>query len=286
MKRSKYLINKTFLMLVSVISFAFISSCGQQGSSDAETEDNSVEEPAKEGPILNGLTEAEAADGWILMFDGETSGGWRGYGKDHFPTGWEITEGTIKMLGSGRGEAGASDGGDIIYDKEFDNFHWKLEWKISEGGNSGIFYLGQENPELGPIWTTAPEMQVLDNEKHPDAMLGKDGNRQADAMLGKDGNRQAGSLYDLIPAVPQNAKPVGEWNQVEIIVYKGSVIHKQNGEVVLEYHLWTDEWNDLVSGSKFPGLNPDWANVASKGYLGLQDHGDDVWFRNLKVKSL
>jgi hypothetical protein len=99
-------------------------------------------------------------------------------------------------------------------------------------------------------------------------------------------NRQAGSLYDLIPAKPQNAKPVGEWNQIEITVYKGTVIHKQNGVIVLEYHLWTPEWNKLVAGSKFPGLNPDWADVASKGYFGLQDHGDDVWFRNIKIKKL
>ena len=97
----------------------------------------------------------------------------------------------------------------------------KLEWKISEGGNSGIFYLGKEDPRFDKIYYTAPEMQVLDNERHPDA------------MLGKDGNRQAGSLYDLIPAKPQNAKPAGEWNTAEILCYKGTVVHKQNGETVL-----------------------------------------------------
>lgn len=274
MKISNDLINKYFLTLVSIVAFIFLSSCGQQGKTNEETEETTAEAPAAEEAVINGLTEAEVADGWILMFDGKTSDGWRGYGKDHFPAGWEITEGTIKMIGSGKGEAGAEDGGDVIFNQEFENFNWKLEWKISEGGNSGIFYLGQENTELGPIWKTAPEMQVLDNDKHPDA------------ILGKDGNRKAGSLYDIFPADPQNAKPVGEWNQVEIIVYKGTVVHKQNGVVVVEYHLWTDEWNEAVAGSKFPGLNPDWADVSSKGYLGLQDHGDDVWFRNLKVKAL
>jgi len=162
--------------------------------------------------------------------------------------------------------------GDIIFDKEFQNFTVSLEWKISEGGNSGIFYLGQE--ELDYVWMTAPEMQVLDNVNHPDA------------KLGTDNNRQAGSLYDLIPAKPQNAKPVGEWNKVEITVYKGTVVHTQNGVNVVEYHLWTPEWNELVAGSKFPALNKDWAEVASKGYFGLQDHGDDVWFRNIKLKEL
>jgi alpha-3'-ketoglucosidase len=278
MKSAKHFVFKSCLMFISVTAFTFLSSCGSQtGSGEEEETTEDATQTAASSPedyVMNGLTEAEAADGWILMFDGKTATGWRGYGKDHFPAGWEITDGTIKMNGSGRGEAGAKDGGDIIYDREFENFDWKLEWKISEGGNSGIFYLGQEKPELGPIWKTAPEMQVLDNERHPDA------------QLGKNGNRQAGALYDLIPAVPQNAKPAGEWNQVEIIVYNGTVIHKQNGEVVVEYHLWTDEWNDLVAGSKFPALNPDWANVASKGYLGLQDHGDDVWYRNLKIKPL
>ncbi len=221
---------------------------------------------------LNTLSQAEIDDGWISLFDGKTSKGWRGYKLDHFPSGWQIVDGTIHMIGSGRGEAGSKEGGDIIYDKEFQNFTFSLEWKISEGGNSGIFYLGEE--KLDYIWKTAPEMQVLDNQKHPDA------------KLGTDGNRQAGSLYDLIPAKPQNAKPVGEWNLIEITVYKGTVVHKQNGVIVLEYHLWTPEWNKLVAGSKFPGLNPDWADVASKGYIGLQDHGDDVWFRNIKIKKL
>ena len=183
-----------------------------------------------------------------------------------------IADGTVHCQGSGRGEAGGAEGGDIVYEKPFSNFHLKLEWKISEGGNSGIFYLGQDTHDF--IWKTAPEMQVLDNERHPDA------------EAGIAGNRQAGALYDLIPADPQNTKPSGEWNSVEIKVYKGSVWHYMNGEVVLEYHLWTPDWNDLVAGSKFPELNPDWANVAAEGLIGLQDHGDDVWYRNIRIKEL
>lgn len=225
-------------------------------------------------PTNNTLTKEEKADGWQLLFDGKTTEGWRNYGKETFPGGWIIEEEALKCQGSGRGEAGAEEGGDILFNKKFSNFHLKLEWKISEGGNSGIFYLGRETPEFDFIWKTAPEMQVLDNAKHPDA------------QLGVDGNRQAGSLYDLIPAKPQNAKPVGEWNTAEIICFKGTVVHKQNGETVLEYHLWTPEWNELVAGSKFPALNENWANVASEGYIGLQDHGDDVWFRNIKIKEL
>jgi hypothetical protein len=223
----------------------------------------------------NSLTDQEKAEGFKMLFDGKTFTGWRGYLKDSFPAGgWTIDNGALKCNASGRGEAGGAKGGDIIYDQKFSSFDLKLEWKISKSGNSGIFYLGQEDPKFDAIWKTAPEMQVLDNARHPDA------------QAGKNGNRQAGSLYDLIPAVPQNTKPAGEWNTVEIKVYKGSVWHYQNGEQVLEYHLWTPEWNKLVAASKFPGLNPNWAEVASEGYFGLQDHGDDVWYRNIKIKPL
>ena len=210
---------------------------------------------------------------WTYLFDGTSNHGWRNYNAATFPEqGWEIVDGTLHCIGSGRGEAGGG-GGDIIYDQKYSNFHLKLEWKISEGGNSGIFYLAQEVPGW-EIYRTAPEMQILDNERH------------ADAEAGKDGNRKAGSLYDLIPAVPQNAKPAGQWNTAEVKVFKGSVWHMQNGETVLEYHLWTPEWNALVAGSKFPALNPDWANVAAEGFIGLQDHGDDVWFRNIQIREL
>ena len=262
------------MIMALIFSAVLIFSCGGPSQTGDTADETTEVSEAAEVVTDNTLTEAEIGDGWMLMFDGKTSNGWRGYSKESFPGAWEVVDGTMHMIGSGRGEAGAAEGGDILYDKEFQNFHFKLEWKISEGGNSGIFYLGQETPDLDFIWKTAPEMQVLDNEKHPDA------------MRGKDGNRQAGSLYDLIPAKPQNANPVGEWNQVEIIVFKGTVVHKQNGETVVEYNLWTPEWDELVAGSKFPGLNENWANVATKGYLGLQDHGDDVWFKNLKVKQL
>lgn len=260
-------------LLSYLIAGAFIlgvSCSGGQKKSAEQTEEKSAE-VVEAGP--NELTQAEKDDGWVLLFDGKTTEGWRGVNKDTFPGGWDVVDGTLHCYGSGMGEAGARDGGDILYEKDFSNFHLKIEWKISEGGNSGIFYLGKE-VEGWPIYKTAPEFQVLDNEKHPDA------------LLGKDGNRKAASLYDLIPAKPQNTKPAGEWNSAEILVYNGTVVHKQNGETVVEYHLWTDDWNQLVSTSKFPKLNPDWANVAKAGVIALQDHGDDVWFRGIKIKEL
>jgi hypothetical protein len=224
----------------------------------------------KSAALPNTLTGDEKADGWILLFDGKTTDMWRGYNKTEFPKGWIINDNAIQCLGSGKGEAGQ--GGDIITKEKYKNFELSLEWKISEGGNSGIFYLAQEI-QGEPIWKSAPEMQVLDNVKHPDA------------KLGVDGNRMAGSLYDLIPAKPQNAKPVGEWNTVRIMVYKGTVVHYMNGVKVLEYHLWTDDWNKMCANSKFKDYK--WfVDTTTEGFIGLQDHGDDVWYRNIKIKKL
>ncbi len=258
-----------FFLAITVGACSSPTTEGTEDETSGEEEATATEEAA----APNTISQSEMDDGWVLLFDGETSTGWRSYCKETFPTGWEVVDGTIHCIGSGRGEAG--DGGDIVADKQYSNFELKLEWKISEGGNSGMFYLGREKcgEDGQPIWRSAPEMQVLDNEKHPDA------------KLGKDGNRQAGSLYDLIPANPQNAKPVGEWNQVKITVFKGTVIHEMNGENVLEYHLWTDEWKEMIANSKFDGWE-DIIDVAQTGYIGLQDHGDDVWYRNIMIKEL
>ena len=246
------------IILSFILVLGLAASCGSKGK---KTEEAAATE------------QAEAADeGWTVLFDGTSTAGWRGYGKTTFPeSGWEIEDGTLKCIGSGAGEAGGA-GGDIIYDKKFGNFELSLEWKISEGGNSGIFILGQEI-EGEPIYMSSPEMQILDNERHPDA------------KLGTDGNRMAGSLYDLLPANPQNTKPAGEWNQVGIICYQGTVVFKQNGANVVEFHLWTDAWKNMVANSKFKDW-PNFVNPAQEGYIGLQDHGNDVWFRNIKIKEL
>lgn len=231
-------------------------------------------------------------DGYITLFDGKTLTGWRGYGKETVPSRWTASEGAIHFTGSGLGEAQESEGGDLIFAHKFQNFELELEYKISKGGNSGIFYLAQEvsvekrgKTEMLPIWQSCAEYQVLDNENHEDA------------KLGVDGNRKSGSLYDMIPAVPQNAKPFGEWNTAKITVSKGTVVHYQNGEKVLEYHLWTPKWDDMLQASKFreggefPVAYPLMKDMGkgegmNGGYIGLQDHGDDVWYRNVRVKQL
>jgi len=254
----------TFVILSLILAVSFLSSCKPSGTpKNADTT-----QVAAVDTTLNCLTAQEKADGWILMFDGKTSAGWRGYNNPAFPdSGWVVENGTLHCLGSGHGEAGGK-GGDIIYDKKFQDFDLKLEWKISEGGNSGIFIMGEEMPNE-PIWKSAPEDQVLDDARHPDA------------NLGKDGDRRAGSLYDLIPTKVA-AKPAGEWNQVEIISYQGTVVFKMNGEEGLEFHLGTPDWDKLVKGSKFKDF-PEFGKLR-EGFIGLQDHGNDVWYRNIKIK--
>jgi hypothetical protein len=233
------------LLLTSVIFLA----C----SNKSETKQTEVLEPKmemEEPLVINSLTEVEKTDGWLLLFDGETSNGWRGFKQESFPNNWEVVDGTLHMIKAGElTKEQKQERADLVYEKPFENFVFKLEWKISEGGNSGIFYLGQELPNFNKIYHTAPEMQVLDNDKHPDA------------KKGKDGNRKSGSLYDLIPAKPQNAKAVGEWNEVEITINERKVTHKQNGVKVLSYDIDSPEWKDLVANSKFPGLNENWVNL-------------------------
>ncbi|MDR0972865.1 MAG: DUF1080 domain-containing protein [Prevotellaceae bacterium] len=220
------------------------------------------------------------ADGYITIFDG-TFKGWRGYLKDNVPPRWVIDGDAIKMNGSGGGEAQVADGGDLIFSHKFKNFELSFEWKVAKGSNSGILYLAQE-VKGQPIYISSPEYQILDNANHPDA------------KLGKDGNRQSSSLYDMIPAVPQNSKPFGEWNTGTIMVYKGTVVHSQNGENMLEYHLWTPQWTEMLQASKFSKtkwplafeLLNNLGGDAHEGYIGLQDHGDDVWYRNIRVKIM
>lgn len=257
--------------------FSAIALAGLAFVSCNSSENKSTEETATVSDTTKAATETAATDttGWVSIFNGKDFTGWRGYDKTDVPKAWTIEDGAIKINGSGAGEAGANDGGDIIYATKYKNFELSFEWKVDKGSNSGVFYLAQE-VKGDPIWKSSPEYQVLDNATHPDA------------KLGKDGNRQSASLYDLIPAKPQNAKPAGEWNTGGIMVYKGTVIHKQNGENVVEYHLWTDDWKKMIENSKFKG----WTNFINagganrEGYIGLQDHGDNVWFKNIKIKVL
>jgi hypothetical protein len=225
---------------------------------------------AQDGDAHNTLTAEERADGWELLFDGETTDEWRGYNDESFPdAGWTIEDGVLTIRGSDGSVEGS--GGDIVTKKSYDDFVLKLEWKISEGGNSGIFYRALEQPTQAIYWS-APEMQVLDNANHPDA------NR------GENGNRKSGSLYDLIPADPQTFTGHGEWQDVMIVADGNHIEHWLNGEKVLEYNLWTPEWYQMIRDSKFRN-HPEFGD-AREGHIGLQDHGTTAHFHNILIKEL
>ena len=283
------------LLLIAPLAVALLASCGQKKAAEGEAAEaaDSVATPAYtvlENEQIDITSLPQDADGYYVLFDGKTLNGWRGYGRDTVPGRWVVEDGAIKFNGAGGGEAQTGDGGDLIFAKKFKDFELELEWKVSKGGNSGIFYLAQEvatkndkgEDQLEPIYISAPEYQVLDNANHPDA------------KLGVDGNRQSASLYDMIPAKPQNQNPAGEWNKAKILVYQGTVVHSQNGENVVEYHLWTPQWTELLQNSKFSEekwplafeLLNNLGGENHEGYIGLQDHGNDVWYRNIRIKPL
>ncbi|MDR1723984.1 MAG: DUF1080 domain-containing protein [Tannerella sp.] len=217
----------------------------------------------------NTLTDKEKKDGWKLLFDGKSFDGWRKCNATDMAANWIIDDEAMKVT---RGERkGRGQGGDILYASEkYSNFELSIDWKIEKEGNSGIFYYVVETPGK-PIYDAAPEVQVLDNWYAGDNKLT---------------NHLAGSLYDMKSALPQNAKPAGEWNTIVVRVENGKATHTQNGVVVCEYTIWTPDWYELVANSKFkdwPGFKE---GPAKEGYIGLQDHGYNCWFRNIKIRKL
>jgi hypothetical protein len=214
---------------------------------------------------------ATSPSDWITLFDGTSTDAWKLYNSPDFPSeGWSIEDDAL-VFRKPVDATGWTSNKDIITKETFGDFELELEWSIAKGGNSGIFYFVLEQPGVEIYWSGA-EMQVLDNENHPDA------------TQGVDGNRKAGSLYDLIPAVPQNTKPFDEWNAVRI-VSKGDVVqHWMNGEKVLEYTRFTPEWFAMLRKSKFRD-QPSFA-VMREGHIGLQDHGDVVKYRNIRVRRM
>jgi hypothetical protein len=220
----------------------------------------------------NNLTSAEEASGWELLWDGETTKGWRGARLEDFPKkGWKIEDGILTVLASGGGEAEA--GGDIVTEELYGDFELKVDFKITEGANSGIKYFVDTDLNKGPGSSIGLEYQILDDQRHPDAKLG---NHQ--------GSRTMASLYDLIQADPDKpVNPVGEWNTARIVSKGNKVEHWLNGEKVLEYERKSPEYRKLVAESKYVEW-PDFGEL-EKGRILLQDHGNKVSFKNIKIKS-
>ncbi len=205
--------------------------------------------------------------GWQKLFDGKSIEGWHTYGKTTAGSDWKVQDGAIYLDAPNKT---AGQGGDLVTNAEFDNYHLKLEWKISKNGNSGIIFNVHEDPAKYPAtYNTGPEMQVLDNDGHTDGKIFK---------------HRAGDLYDLIASSTEPVKPVGQWNKVEIISNNGKLDFILNGEKIVSTAMWDDNWKQMVAGSKFktmPGFG-----IYKTGKIALQDHGNEVWYRNIVIKKL
>lgn len=218
------------------------------------------------------LNFAQESNEWIPLFDGETLNGWHQYNGEAIGSEWSVNDGVL--IFQPKEDRKWGDGGkNIVTDREFTNFILSIEWKISEAGNSGIFWGVKEGEEFGEPYVTGPEIQILDNERHPDA--------NANPKF-----HQAGALYDLVQPTADVCKPAGEWNHVLLTVNhklnKGSV--KLNGTEIVTFPLSGNEWDQLVNNSKFKGW--DGFGEFKTGKIGLQDHDDRVSFRNIKIKEL
>jgi len=214
---------------------------------------------------MNTLTPQETFQGWKLLFDGKTFAGWRNFGRDSL-TGWGIEDGNLVALGLGGDHAH-----DIITIETFENFELSLEWKTSVGGNSGIFYNVFEDSAVQALYETAPEYQIIDE-------VSWDG----DPLT--EGQKAAGCYDMYYAAASKKLMPVGFYNSAKIVVNHGHVEHWLNSAMVVEYQLWTPEWDSLKSVRKWKDYPL--YGTAHKGHIGLQDHGRKTWFRNIKIKEL
>ena len=222
--------------------------------------------------LENELTEVEVEEGWKLLWDGKTTNGWRGARLDNFPeNGWVIKDGVLSVLASGGGESRA--GGDIVTTEAYGYFELKVDFKITKGANSGIKYYVDTETNKGPGSSIGLEYQILDDDEHPDAQKGN-----------HEGSRTVSSLYDLIKADSKKpVNPIGDWNSARLVSKNNHVEHWLNGMKVLEYERRSNEFRKLVSESKYVK----WPNFgeADKGLILLQDHGDFVSFKNIKIKK-
>jgi hypothetical protein len=198
---------------------------------------------------------------WTVLFDGKSTDAWRGYKRDSFPEkGWAIDNGALKTVVGG-------DRVDLITKEKYKDFELELEWRVSPGGNSGIIYLVTE--DQSETYQTGPEMQVLDDEKHRD---------------GKNSLTSAGSLYALIAPGTKKLQPVGGWNEARLVIRNGKVEHWLNGAKLLEYELGSEQLKGLIAQSKFKDM-PRFAQNR-EGHIALQHHGEEVWYRNIRVRRL
>lgn len=217
----------------------------------------------------NTLSQEQQKEGWKLLFDGKTTTGWHTYNQSTIGSAWKAEDGALHLDASKKGDWQTINGGDIICENTYRNFDFKIDWKISVAGNSGVMFYAQEGPQYHYAWETGMESQVLDKIAGDDAHVPK---------------CHAGDLYELVACNKDAVKPAGEWNSVEIICNDGHLKLFMNSVKVIDMTLWDNNWKKLIAGTKFatmPGFG-----MFRTGKFALQDHGHDVWFRNIMIKEL
>ena len=253
------------LLMIAAVGLG--ASCNNEGETSNTNDTSTAEPPAATATLL---TDEEVKEGWVSLFDGETTKGWHKYGGAPVGAAWKVENGMLRLDANQKENWQIKDGGDIITDEEYENFHLKLEWKIDTCGNSGvIFYIHEDTAKYEWPWMTGPEMQVLDNKCHPDAKIVK---------------HRAGDLYDLITSSPETVKPANEWNVAEIKSENGQLEFYLNTVKIVSTKMWDEAWKQMVAGSKFKDMKD--FGTYKKGRIGLQDHGNNVWFRNIKIRRL
>jgi hypothetical protein len=218
----------------------------------------------------NTLSTQEKTEGWKLLFDGKTTNGWHSYGYKSVGNAWNISDGTLHLDVANKKNWPANESKDILTNDEYDNFHLKVDWKLAKKGNSGIiFYVHEDKAKYANTYETGPEMQVLDNAGHADAKIPK---------------HRAGDLYDLISSSSEPVKPAEEWNHAEIICKNGKLQFFLNGVSIVTTTMWDDNWKKMVANSKFKSM-PGFGTF-KKGKIALQEHGEEVWYKNIKIRKL
>ena len=217
---------------------------------------------------VNVLSDAEEAEGWTLLFNGEDLAGWHGYNGGALEA-WMIEDCAIKSLGT-EGNYGSDTRTDLVTDAEYTDFEFSIDWKATAGGNSGLMYGVIEDEKYGAAWQTGPEYQLVDDAGSPDDV--------------RDVNQTAADYDMRAPAADKLLRPVGEWNTSRIVVQGSHVEHWLNGAKVLEFERWDEEWENLKNASKW-GEYPDYGSAAT-GHIVIQDHGSVFWFRNVKVREI